>query len=154
VHCYVLDVGGVTPEVQRHPASGKRRRELIHDAAGHPHEPGLHPLPQQRCLSRQQLDAGQAAADAAAASLQALERQAAAAGATVTSAEAGVRLARLCDAIYESARTGREVRPAGGRPEATAGGASGERLARSGSGERTRPEGTAGDDEAAGEVRR
>jgi predicted dehydrogenase len=53
-------------------------------------------------------------------------------------AEAGVRLARLCDAIYESARLGREVRPAGGQPEATAGG--------TGDG--------AGDGEAAGEVRR
>jgi membrane fusion protein (multidrug efflux system) len=47
----------------------------------------------QQIVSRQQLDAAQAAAQTADANVAALERQAAGAGASVTSAEAGVRLA-------------------------------------------------------------
>jgi membrane fusion protein (multidrug efflux system) len=50
-------------------------------------------LADKQIVSKQQLDAAQAAADAADANVVALERQAAAAGATVTNAEAGVRLA-------------------------------------------------------------
>jgi membrane fusion protein (multidrug efflux system) len=50
-------------------------------------------LAAKQIVSKQQLDAAQAAADAADANVVALERQAAAAGATVTNAEAGVRLA-------------------------------------------------------------
>jgi membrane fusion protein (multidrug efflux system) len=47
----------------------------------------------KQIVSRQQLDAAQAAADAAAATLQSLQRQTGVAGAAVTTAEAGVRLA-------------------------------------------------------------
>jgi membrane fusion protein, multidrug efflux system len=50
-------------------------------------------LADQQIISRQQLDAAQAAADAARAALIGAQKQAAAAGATVTNAEAGVRLA-------------------------------------------------------------
>ena len=50
-------------------------------------------LAAKQIVSRQQLDAAQAAADAAAASLQALQRQAGSASAAVTNAHAGVRLA-------------------------------------------------------------
>ena len=50
-------------------------------------------LADQQIVSRQQLDAAQAAADAARATLLAAQKQAAAAGATVTGAEGGVRLA-------------------------------------------------------------
>jgi membrane fusion protein, multidrug efflux system len=50
-------------------------------------------LADQQIVSRQQLDAAQAAAVAAAATLLAAQKQAAAAGATVTNAEAGIRLA-------------------------------------------------------------
>src|SRR5918911_3753401 len=50
-------------------------------------------LANQQIISRQQLDAAQAAAETADANVAALQRQAAAAGATVTNAEAGVRLA-------------------------------------------------------------
>lgn len=51
-------------------------------------------LADQQIISRQQLDAGQAAADAARATLLAATKQAAAAGGTLANAEAGVRLAR------------------------------------------------------------
>ena len=51
-------------------------------------------LVNQQIVSRQQLDAFQATADAAHASLIAAQKQAAAAGATVTNAQAGVRLAQ------------------------------------------------------------
>jgi membrane fusion protein, multidrug efflux system len=47
----------------------------------------------KQIISKQQLDAAQAAADAATASLQALQRQAGSASAAVTNAHAGVRLA-------------------------------------------------------------
>jgi membrane fusion protein (multidrug efflux system) len=47
----------------------------------------------KQIVSRQQLDAAQAAADAAAATLQSLQRQTGVAGAAVTNAQAGVRLA-------------------------------------------------------------
>lgn len=50
-------------------------------------------LAAKQIVSRQQLDAAQAAAEAAAATLQGLQRQASAAGAAVTNAHAGVRLA-------------------------------------------------------------
>jgi membrane fusion protein (multidrug efflux system) len=50
-------------------------------------------LAAKQIVSRQQLDAAQAAADAARAQLQAAEQQATAAGAQVSSAEAGVRVA-------------------------------------------------------------
>jgi membrane fusion protein, multidrug efflux system len=50
-------------------------------------------LAAKQIVSRQQLDAAQASADAAGASLQALQRQAATATAAVTNAQAGVRLA-------------------------------------------------------------
>ena len=50
-------------------------------------------LASQQIVSKQQLDAAQAAAETADANVAALERQAVAAGASVTSAEAGVRLA-------------------------------------------------------------
>src|SRR5579883_48725 len=50
-------------------------------------------LADQQVVSRQQLDAAQAAADAAHATLIAAQRQAAAAGANVMNAQAGVRLA-------------------------------------------------------------
>jgi membrane fusion protein (multidrug efflux system) len=51
-------------------------------------------LATKHIVSQQQLDAAQAAADAATANLQAVERQAAAGGATVVSARAGVRVAQ------------------------------------------------------------
>jgi len=51
-------------------------------------------LANQQIVSRQQLDAAQATADAAHASLIAAQKQAAAAGATVTNAQAGVHLAQ------------------------------------------------------------
>jgi membrane fusion protein (multidrug efflux system) len=51
-------------------------------------------LAAKQIVSKQQLDAAKAAADAAAANLVALERQTAAAGGSVASAEAGVRLAQ------------------------------------------------------------
>jgi membrane fusion protein (multidrug efflux system) len=50
-------------------------------------------LAAKQIVSRQQLDAAQAAADAAAATLQSLQRQTGVAGAAVTTAQAGVRLA-------------------------------------------------------------
>src|SRR4051812_21980314 len=50
-------------------------------------------LAAKQIVSRQQLDAATAAAEASTASLQALQRQASAAGAAVTNAHAGVRLA-------------------------------------------------------------
>jgi membrane fusion protein, multidrug efflux system len=50
-------------------------------------------LADKQIVSRQQLDAAQAAADVATANLQAAERQAGAASGTVSSAQAGVRLA-------------------------------------------------------------
>jgi membrane fusion protein (multidrug efflux system) len=50
-------------------------------------------LAAKQIVSRQQLDAAQAAAEGAAATLQGLQRQASAAGAAVTNAHAGVRLA-------------------------------------------------------------
>lgn len=62
-------------------------------------------LAAKEIVSRQQLDAAQAAADAAAANLLAIQRQASAAGAGVESARAGVRLA---DARLDAARAARE----------------------------------------------
>jgi len=62
-------------------------------------------LASKQIVSRQQLDAAQAAADAADANTTALQRQIGAAGATVTSAEAGVRLAR---ARLDAARAARD----------------------------------------------
>lgn len=59
----------------------------------------------QQIVSRQQLDAAEAAATAADANVSALERQAAGAGASVTQAEAGVRLA---DARLKAARAARD----------------------------------------------
>jgi membrane fusion protein (multidrug efflux system) len=59
----------------------------------------------KQIVSRQQLDAAQAAADAADANITALQQQIGAAGATVTSAEAGVRLAR---ARLDAARAARD----------------------------------------------
>ena len=59
----------------------------------------------QQIVSRQQLDAAEAAATAADANVAALERQAAGAGASVTNAEAGVRLA---DARLKAARAARD----------------------------------------------
>src|ERR1051326_3072151 len=50
-------------------------------------------LAAKQIVSKQSLDAAQAKADAAAATLQSLQRQAGVAGAAVTTAEAGVRLA-------------------------------------------------------------
>jgi membrane fusion protein (multidrug efflux system) len=50
-------------------------------------------LADQQIISRQQLDAAQAAADAATANLQAVQRQASAAGGAVMNAQAGVRAA-------------------------------------------------------------
>ena len=50
-------------------------------------------LANQQIVSKQQLDAAQAAAETADANVAALQRQASAAGATVTNAQAGVRLA-------------------------------------------------------------
>jgi membrane fusion protein, multidrug efflux system len=50
-------------------------------------------LAAKQIVSRQQLDAAQAAAESAAASLQSLQRQAAMAGSNITNAQAGVRLA-------------------------------------------------------------
>jgi membrane fusion protein (multidrug efflux system) len=47
----------------------------------------------KQIVSRQQLDAAQAAAESAAATLQSLQRQAAMAGSNITNAQAGVRLA-------------------------------------------------------------
>ncbi|HKO15380.1 MAG TPA: HlyD family secretion protein [Gemmatimonadaceae bacterium] len=58
-------------------------------------------LADQQIVSRQQLDAAQAAVQAADANVLALQRQAAAAGASVTNAQAGVRLA---DARLQAAR--------------------------------------------------
>lgn len=62
-------------------------------------------LAAKEIVSRQQLDAAQAAADAAAANLLAVQRQASAAGSGVASARAGVRLA---DARLASARANRD----------------------------------------------
>ncbi len=62
-------------------------------------------LAAKQIVSKQQLDAAQAAADAASANLLAMERQAGAAGASVTSAEAGVRLA---DARLRAAQAARD----------------------------------------------
>ncbi len=62
-------------------------------------------LAAKEIVSRQQLDAAQAAADAAAANLLAVQRQASAAGSGVASARAGVRLA---DARLASAQANRE----------------------------------------------
>jgi membrane fusion protein, multidrug efflux system len=59
----------------------------------------------KQIVSRQQLDAAQAAADAADANVTALQQQIGAAGANVTSAEAGVRLAR---ARLDAARAARD----------------------------------------------
>ncbi|HEY2378363.1 MAG TPA: HlyD family secretion protein [Gemmatimonadaceae bacterium] len=59
----------------------------------------------QQIVSKQQLDAAQAAVQTADANVAALERQAAAAGASVTNAEAGVRLA---DARLKAARAARD----------------------------------------------
>lgn len=58
----------------------------------------------KQIVSRQQLDAAQAAADAAAATLQGLQRQASAAGAAVTNANAGVRLATARMQAAQAAR--------------------------------------------------
>ncbi len=57
----------------------------------------------KQIVSRQQLDAAQAAADAAAATLQALERQQSAAGSNITAAQAGVRLAQARLAAAQAA---------------------------------------------------
>lgn len=62
-------------------------------------------LASQQIVSKQQLDAAQAAAQTADANVAALERQSAAAGASVTSAEAGVRLA---EARLQAARAARD----------------------------------------------
>jgi membrane fusion protein (multidrug efflux system) len=62
-------------------------------------------LAAKQIVSKQQLDAAQAAADAAQANLEAVQRQAGAASATVTSAEAGVRLA---SARLQSAQAARD----------------------------------------------
>ena len=62
-------------------------------------------LAAKEIVSRQQLDAAQAAADAAAANLLAVQRQASAAGSGVASARAGVRLA---DARLASAQANRD----------------------------------------------
>src|SRR2546421_9047718 len=59
-------------------------------------------------ISRQQLDAAQAAAQTADANVAALERQSAAAGAGVTNAQAGVRLADARRS--EERRVGKECR--------------------------------------------
>ena len=62
-------------------------------------------LAAQQIVSKQQLDAAQAAAETADANVAALQRQASAAGATVTNAEAGVRLA---EARLQAARAARD----------------------------------------------
>ena len=62
-------------------------------------------LVSQQIISRQQLDAAEAAAQTADANVAALQRTAAAAGASVTNAEAGVRLA---DARLRAARAARD----------------------------------------------
>jgi len=62
-------------------------------------------LADKQIISRQQLDAAQAAADAASANLVAAERQAAAAGGTVENAQAGTRLAQ---ARLEAAKAARD----------------------------------------------
>jgi membrane fusion protein, multidrug efflux system len=62
-------------------------------------------LASKQIVSRQQLDAAQAALETADANVIALERQASAAGATITNAEAGVRLA---EARLQAARAQRE----------------------------------------------
>ena len=65
-------------------------------------------LASQQIVSKQQLDAAQAAAQTADANVAALERQSAAAGASVTNAEAGVRLA---EARLQAARAARDNAP-------------------------------------------
>jgi membrane fusion protein (multidrug efflux system) len=62
-------------------------------------------LASQQIISKQQLDAAQAAAQTADANVSTLERQSAAAGASVTNAEAGVRLA---EARLQAARAARD----------------------------------------------
>jgi membrane fusion protein (multidrug efflux system) len=62
-------------------------------------------LASQQIVSKQQLDAAQAAAQTADANVSALQRQASAAGASVTNAEAGVRLA---EARLQAARAARD----------------------------------------------
>ena len=62
-------------------------------------------LAAKQIVSKQQLDAAQAAADAAQATLVALQRQESAAGASVTNAQAGVRLA---EARLQAAQAARE----------------------------------------------
>ncbi|HVB30586.1 MAG TPA: HlyD family secretion protein [Gemmatimonadaceae bacterium] len=57
----------------------------------------------KQIVSKQQLDAAQAAADAAAATLQALQRQQSAAGSNITAAQAGVRLAQARLAAAQAA---------------------------------------------------
>jgi membrane fusion protein, multidrug efflux system len=62
-------------------------------------------LAAKQIVSRQQLDAAQAAADQAAANLRAVQRQAEAAGSAISQARAGVRLA---EARLEAARAARD----------------------------------------------
>lgn len=57
----------------------------------------------KQIVSKQQLDAAQAAADAAAATLQALQKQQSAAGSNITAAQAGVRLAQARLAAAQAA---------------------------------------------------
>ncbi len=79
-------------------------------------------LADKQIVSKQQLDAAKATAEAAAANLVALERSASAAGGSVTSAQAGVRLAearlQAAEAAVENARLqlsyARVVAPAAG----------------------------------------
>ena len=61
-------------------------------------------LAAKQIVSKQQLDAARAAADAATANLRAAERQAAAGGATVENAQAGVRAAEARLAAAQAAR--------------------------------------------------
>ena len=61
-------------------------------------------LADKQIVSRQQLDAAQAAADAATANLEAVRRQASAAGASVVNAQAGARFAQARLGAAQSAR--------------------------------------------------
>ena len=79
-------------------AAEANRQKAVSDLAR------LKELADKQIVSRQQLDAAQAAADAATANLDAVRRQASAAGATIVNAEAGARFAQARLGAAQSAR--------------------------------------------------
>jgi membrane fusion protein (multidrug efflux system) len=79
-------------------AAEANRQKAVSDLAR------LKELVDKQIVSRQQLDAAQAAADAATANLDAVRRQASAAGANIVNAEAGARFAQARLGAAQSAR--------------------------------------------------